>query len=302
IIFSNLIYNNKDKNLSYIYNIRLSLLIISIVIPLSYWSYITGQISMIGYQIEKIISLDFQARPILGQFLQGSLINQIITTSGLILFFCLGIIGSFWLINNNKKFIQFFFGFLCISLALLTFLATFTQILPLEHRWFYVSEIFIALPSIIGILLISKKRIVLMFIILLLIILLLINPVGSMDIILTSDSNKVQMALLDSEKIGWKFGKQISNSKILGDSYIMYVDNPLNFSNNNVIDNYIINYNITMIEYQNIFLRNQIINKPSRLSNKIVNIDYNPNILLNMNFSFSNYYSSKNINIYQKLN
>jgi hypothetical protein len=276
------LYKNIDNHFS------INILILSIVIPFAYWTFVTGHIAFIGNELKSIINIDVTLgfRTITSDLFKVPLTEQIINLSGMGLFIAGSLIGIFYLSSSNK--ISKLISSISIGFIIISIVALISPLIPLEHRWFFICEILLAIPLAVTLLLIKSIKFSILFIFLITF-LMIINPLGSMDNTFYSPNTKVTSSLEYTELTSISYTDYHKMINCSSDDYYSYV--ALYGQNITILsgNNYIINNNNSNMTY--FILRETIITSPFRYDSGIMKLN-NDTILKDL-YNNSKIYDNK---------
>jgi hypothetical protein len=298
----------KDESKNYIH---LPIMILFIVGMFAWWTYVSG--SLVQFSIA--LSRGFTASKIILQYAVSinfteELFNQI----GMFIFFSFSLIGIFFMISKKfgdaKKFIFASMGFIILLLA---FVPILTGQNLIQHRWFYFSEILLAIPMALTISIfidiIKNKKIKSIFLFLfctLLVFFMIISQASMVDSPTFSPGNRIRNGLFESEITAASFFSKKTISNIYSDFF--YSTNPsssvlgnyynVNYSRIKSLDGYLEKGDFKNIN-GTIIIRDEISKKPFDSLGIIIKLPYNIyNILYNQ--GFSKIYSCESVNGYYK--
>ena len=305
-----------------LYNILYSKTEISISLTISFlftvamfgwWTYASGHITILANLIKWGFSIDYVPKEVLGYALAVPVPEQIFNNVGMFLFFSLSFVGIFYMISkkgNSFSFAEALVGFTPLALG---FFSLVTEHSIIEHRWWYFSQILLAIPLGVVIMLIGmwktkNSRFIPLFSFIFvtsLAFLMIMSPTANMDNHIFSPNTGIRYTFTESEIDAASFFAQNSVGKISSD-YI-YATNP---SSSIFVNNYNISYEqIVSLDdslYSGNFIhdnsikiiRREIINKPLRLGSGIYRINYDPNIVLS-NSGFNKIYDNYGVTAYK---
>lgn len=281
---------------------------------LSWWTYASGSIKELAKLIKWGFNIDafYQGPRILEYSMNTPFAEQLFNNMGFIIFFSVSIIGCFYMISKEGNIDTASIAFSGLTVLAIGFLSLITGKEVLNVRWWYFSQILLALPFAISLFLILNiikksaiKPILLSTLIVLLSFTMIMSSSANIDNHLFSQNTGVRFAFTDSEMSAALFFVQNSVGKISSDfdysvnpSSSIFV-NYYNMSYDRIIslDNPLYSGNFTHDGSIKI-IRKEIVNRPFRLAGGLYRLHYNPNIVL-LSSGFNRIYDSSTVIAYK---
>jgi hypothetical protein len=281
----------------------------------SWWIYGSGHINTLADFIQagfRASNLIFAPKEVTEFILKVPQIEQIFNVIGLFLFFSISVIGCFYMIS--KKYgnaLTLSFSIIGITPLAIGFISLITGYYLIPERWWYFSQILLAIPiSLTFILLCNKikrkslKTLFLFFLITFLTFAMIISPTANLDNRIFSQNTGLRSALTKSEITAASFFAEKSAATLSSD--FDYFTNP----SSSILINYF-NINSTRIKsldqsiltrkfdrnYSIIVIREEIITQPFRIFGQTYKLDYNLKKSLEIQ-GFSVIYDSNSVSGY----
>lgn len=284
------------------------LLALFTIVMISWWVYASGSINdlvamiMSGFSIETLN----QNQNIFNYTTSYNSTIQFYSYIGIILFFSISFIGSFFALYKKPNFYYLYIVIAGLTITFVGFLSLIMKKEILNVRIWYLSELLLVIPLVISIILIINMssykiyKLIVGLLVILFIFTLIISPTSNMDN--TTFIDKGLSAFTESELMSAQFFSQNSNGLISSD--YDYCTNP----SSSIFMNY---YNVQQSRIVSLdnelvsvkfdrdgvikIIRNYIIERPFRLSTGVYNLNYNPNNYL---YSFNKIYDSNTVTAY----
>lgn len=279
--------------------VTFTIAIFFIVTMFSWWSYASGHITTLVKLIEWGFSIDFfiQApKEILGYIATVPFSEQLFNQLGMFLFFALSLIGCFYMISrkygSSHTFIMTIVGATPLAIG---FFSLITGHSVVEQRWWYFSQILLALPLAITFFLLYgvtknkfSKPILLLFLTFFLSFMMITSPIANTDNHTFSPNTGIRFASTESEIRTAAFFVEKSVYNISSD--YDYFTNP---SSSIPVNYYNISYSriksidtsLITGEFERnrdiIIIREKIVDKPFRLFGQPFKLNYDPKQSLN---------------------
>ena len=282
---------------------------------LAYWSYVSGNIINLSLFIKLWIRTDFIGWSSMS-LSDIPVWEQIFKYLGMFLFFTFSFIGFFYMISkhfrNRNRFIVTTGGMVILCF---TFLSLIIEKFIIVGRWYYFSQILLAIPLSLSLFLLNgifKHRLIKSFLmsisVFILSFLLILSPAANIDNHFFTPNTGIRSEFTESEIIGASFFARNSIDTISSDYY--YIRNPSNLSiyaNKYYVGHHGI-FSLSDSLYSGNFkrdgsikiIRREIVDRPFLLSGSwgIYRLDYDPNIVLT-NSGFNKIYDSYAITAYR---
>ncbi len=294
---------NQELNQS----VTLTMCILYTTTMFAYWSIVSGHILF----LINLIRLEFSIPlfvPSLDAFSYIPLWEQIFNYLGMFLFFSLSFIGCFYILSkqfrNNNRVIIMISGIIVLCIG---FFSLITDLTLISERWFYFSQILLAIPLSLSLFLINgifKHRLIkgflMSFSVFILAFLLIMSSWSNIDNRIFSPNSGIRLAFTDSEL---QAGNTISNSwnGTVGTDWLYSYFFKHQFDNDVIsIDNSLETRDFINLQGILILIREEMMNYPLHgfFSNNIY-IKYNPFIALE-DQKFSRIYNCGSVSGYLK--
>ena len=206
-------------------SVTLKMCILYTTTMLAYWTYVSGHILFLVNLIKLGFYSQFNLKYISLSFIPFW--EQILTYLGMFLFFSLSFIGCLYMVSkqfrNVNRVILTSGG---IVILCITFFSVIMEKYIIVSRWYYFSQILLAIPLSLSLFLINgifKHRLIKGFImsisIFVLCFFLIMNPVANMDNRIFTQKSRVRYAFTDSELKAGNTISKIYNERI-GTDYL----------------------------------------------------------------------------------
>lgn len=309
-ILFNIIYSNFNIIYSKINNpISLTISIFFIIAMFTWWNYASGSLNTFANLIKWGFSIDiFVHAPnkVLNYVTTVPFFEQIFYSLGIFLFFSLSFIGIFYMVSKKGNSFSFSITLAGFTPLALNFFSVITGHSIIEHRWWYFSQILLAIPMAIAIILISnwkgknsKFKFIFSFLfVMVLTFLMIMSTPANTDNRIFSPNIGIRYAYTESEMNVASFFARTSVNTIFTDFYY-----GLAFSNqySNVsvlsLDESLYNKNFKHDETIKI-IRKEIISRPFGLYGVLYCLDYDPNEIL-CSSGFNKIYDSSMVDAYK---
>jgi hypothetical protein len=262
-------YNKLFHEEKTIRSVTLTISVLFSIGMLAYWTYASGHITTLANLIKWGFLYDRLETSY--QYLSEiPLFEQIFMSLGMFLFFSLSFIGCFYMISkqfrNRNKFSTIISGILILCLA---FFSLITEKDVIVGRWYYFSQILLAIPLSLSLFLLNgifKNRLIKGFLMSLsvftLSFLLIMSPAANTDNHFLSPNSGVRHAFTESELNGMNTISRIWNGTIGAD---WYCHGPYDFQFNKEfvsIDDSLYTGNFSDLKETLIIVREDIWNRP----------------------------------------
>lgn len=250
----------------------------------AYWSYISGHI----LNLANFIKMGFYDTRLIYKYIDLSFIplgEQIFTYLGMFLFFSISFIGCFYILSkqfrNSNRFIIIIGGIVTLCLAFFTLITGKNIIVG---RWYYFSQILLAIPLSLSILLLTgifknrlTKGFLISFSIFILTFLLIISPAANVDNHIFSSNSGIRFAFTESELHAGNTISTIYNGIVGTDTYYTLLFKYQLDTKYVSIDNSLDTGDFRMSPEIMIVIREETMNHPLfRPSQTTLTINYNP--------------------------
>ena len=288
--------------------ISLTISLLFTVAMFGWWTYASGHITTLANLIKWGFSIDFfvhTPKEISKYLATVPVPEQIFNNVGMFLFFSLSFVGIFYMISkkgNSLGFAAALAGFTPLALG---FFSLITGHSIIEHRWWYFSQILLAIPLAVATILIGmwqgkNSRFVSTFsfvFVVSLTFLMIMSPPANVDNHIFSPNTGVRYALTESEMQAIKTTSEICNGTLGADRY--YSSNSMWWMGYNTkpIDDCLYKKDFEKCRGMLILVRSEIINKPFKLFQSAYRLDYDPRTLLEEN-GYSKLYGNGQVSGY----
>jgi len=267
--------------------VTLSIPVLFVVETLSWWTYASGDIRTLGEFIKRGFSLNIMP---MFSFIQYAYVvpfsEDLLNKVGMFLFFAISLIGCLYFIS--RRFGSSYSFAVAIGGAITLAMGLFPRITGrsiLEDRWWYFSQILLALPLALAFFLFCStvknklgKSLLLAALTFSLSFLMILSPVANLDNPTFSPNTQVRYAFTESELQAIERVSNIWSKKIAVDTHYSY----LRWSSYPAkeIDTQIYNKNYTSCQDTFILIRKEIVNHPFQLqlrgTERTHKLDYDP--------------------------
>jgi len=293
--------------------ITLTTVIFFSVLMFSWWTYGSGSIRTLAELIRWGFTIDvfYRGPRILEYFMSVPFTEQLFNNLGFVLFFAISLIGCFYMISKKGNLYTSSIAVSGVTTLAIGFFSLITGKEVLNIRWWYFSQILLALPVAIALFLllnIIKKRgikpVLLLTLTILFSFIMIMNPSANIDNHLFSPNTGVRFAFTKSEMIAASFFAQNSVGIISSD--FDYGTNPsssvfcnyYNVSYNRILSLDASLYNGAFVHDGSIkIIRKEIVDEPFRLAGGLYRLHYDPNIILSSS-GFNKIYDSSAVTAY----
>ena len=274
-----------------------------------WWTYASGHITTLANLIKWGFSIDFfvhTPKEISKYLATVPVPEQIFNNVGMFLFFSLSFVGIFYMISkkgNSLGFAAALAGFTPLALG---FFSLITGHSIIEHRWWYFSQILLAIPLAVAIILIGmwngrSSRFVSIFsfvFVVPLTFLMIMSPPANVDNHVFSPNSGVRYAYTESEMDAASFFAQNLVETISADwDYQNVLSLYYHHDKVHLLDESFYTKNFLHEGSIKIIRREIVNNRPFRLLAALYRLDYNPNIILT-NSGFNKIYDCCTVNRY----
>lgn len=249
------------------------------VVMFSWWSFVSGTIYSLSRLISWGFSIDaFQHTPSdfnIGTTINSSIFENIFSTSGEFLFFTLAFIGYFYMISNKygDKF-SFSMANVGITPLALGFFSILTGHSILEQRWWYFSQILLAIPLAVTFIVLincAKKRVIVpISIVIIFVMFLITSPVANVEHNIFSQKNN----LAQIQTLTFSEFQAIRTASDFYDGYLA-TDNYYALSQSyeykvKPFDNLMLRDNETQLDNNLLLIRSRTVGKPIMIYTKLI--------------------------------
>jgi len=274
------------------------------IMMFAYWSYISGHILTLA----NFIKVGFYSHVVDWRYLSLYDIpfwEQAFNSLGTYLFFSLSLIGCFYMISkqfrNSNRFTTIIGGMVILCIAYFSIIIMKEILIG---RWIYFSQILMAIPLSLSLLLLNGifkhkliKGLLMSLSVFGLSFLLIMSSTANIDNRIFSPNSGVRYAFTESELEGMNTISKIWNGTIGGDKYM---NHPYELYFNREFEN--INDSLSAGDFTDlqgviILIREEILNYPFQIEMSILKLKYNLHIVLD-NQNFSNIYDCGSVNGY----
>ena len=289
--------------------ISLTISLLFTVAMFGWWTYASGHITTLANLIKWGFSIDFfvhTPKEISKYLATVPVPEQIFNNVGMFLFFSLSFVGIFYMISkkgNSLGFAAALAGFTPLALG---FFSLITGHSIIEHRWWYFSQILLAIPLAVAIILIGmwngrSSRFVSIFsfvFVVPLTFLMIMSPPANVDNHVFSPNSGVRYAYTESEMDAASFFAQNLVETISADwDYQNVLSLYYHHDKVHLLDESFYTKNFLHEGSIKIIRREIVNNRPFRLLAALYRLDYNPNIILT-NSGFNKIYDCCTVNRY----
>lgn len=272
----------------------------------AWWTYASGHITALVRLIQWGFSADF--------FLQGygevieyiatiPLSEQLFNQLGMFLFFAISFIGCFYMLSKKGTSHTFIMAVVGITPLAIGFFSLITGHSVIEHRWWYFSQILLALPLAIAFFLLSEiikskyaKAFFLSIFTIFLAFFMIMSSIANLDNHNFSPNSRVRFALVESELQSIETTSELWNKTIGGDLYYADGAATLGYNTTSICEQLYIK-NFTKSDDVLLSIREEIITKPFWLFTTIYKLDYDPKQML-MEQKYSRVYDCRSVTVY----
>jgi hypothetical protein len=270
----------------------------------AWWTYASGHITTLADLIKWGFSIDYfvrSPREILEYAATVPIIEQVFNNLGIVIFFSASFIGVFYMISekgNNFSFTLALVGFTIVALG---FFSLITKRSIIEHRWWYFSEILLAIPLAVGVILIitRKKRdfsmlssFLLSVFVVFLTILMIMSPPANVDNHIFSLNSEMRSTLILSEL---QAAKTLSNSGLTIKTDEYYAGSmKFTYHNFEAFCAEVYKKDLEKLEGKMVLIREEIVGKPFKLFSSIGKLNYDIKSELTR-LEFSKVYDCKSV-------
>lgn len=229
---------------------------------------------------------------------------------GFFLFISLAIFGSLYLLSKNKintfNFSLVNCGFFFIFIIFFSQVFGLLGLLP--GRWYQILQVLTVIQSAIGIILIhalispKKRKIIISIFLIIFGFFMITNPISNFDTPIYSKNTTSRLALTNSEILSFNCIESITdNNTLIVDQFPSYYLGYIKKIRTKDLSPYLLNKDFYKIKSGLILIRQEIIIRPfGAYEEGIININYDPNIILNR-LKFNKIFESNSINLYFKV-
>lgn len=281
-------------------NASLSLVVLFSVMMFGWWIYVSGHISTLVRLLEWGFNIDIgffgkSPQQVLGYLATIPFSEQLFNNIGVFTFFSLSFIGCFFMISkkygNDRSFVMACIG---VTPLFIGFFSLITGFSVIEHRWWYLAQILLAIPCGVAILLlyekINRKQIKFLFlpsVVLLLSFIMIMSPPANIDNHTFVEHSGIRYAMTGSELQALSSISAVWDGKIGGDAYYNTVMTYTGY-NNECIDDLLYYKDVSKYRDCYILIRNEIVGRPFKLYSSPYKLEYDPRkFLANNGFSKS---------------
>ena len=276
-----------------------------VTLMISWWIYASGTFVDLGHVIRNAFSIDLllpAPKEILAYSQWVPLFEQVFNDTGILFYFPLSLIGAFYMISKKTNLCCFIFAIGGLTILSLGFFPYMTGHTLIEERWWFMSEILLAIPLSITFLIminIFDKRLVIPVEFLFIIILtftMILSSVAEIDNNAFSPKSMIRFALTDSELKSAKTVSEFGYEDMHTDLYYASRLKFLGF-NTTIFDDDIFK-GLWKINKQNLILiRKEIIDHPFWLYDTFYSLNYDLGSLLT-SIGYSRVYDSQQVVCY----
>lgn len=263
--------------------ISLNFSVLFIICMFGWWTFASGHIQTLAKLINWGFSPDFFTKTPLELIsdVNVPISETIISILGPHLFIALSLIGLFYMISKHGNYFTFNMGLVGSLPLILGFSSVITQRSILLSRWFYFLQIFYSILLAVSIAAIcdsikrnTHKQIFITCISMMFLIIMIINPTSSgVDNYIFTPHISARASLTTSELQTIKWASNFGDGDIITDKYLAQSQS---FTyNTKSFDDEVYNKKLYNLKGNLILIREDIINKPFRMYNSIVTLDYN---------------------------
>lgn len=295
--------------------VSLTISLLFTVAMFGWWTYASGHITTLADLIKWGFSIDYfghTSEEILKYAATVPIPEQIFNNLGMLLFFSLSFVGIFYMISkkgNSFSFAEALVGFTPLALSFFSLITGHTII---EHRWWYISQILLAIPLAVAIMLIGmwkgkNSRFVSIFsfvFVVFLTFLMIMSPSANVDNHVFSPNTGVRYAYTESEMVAASFFAHNSvgiissdfnycinpSSSIFSNYYNVSRDRILSLDESLYTQNFIQDGSIKII-------RGEIVDRPFCLAGALYRLSYDPNVILSSS-GFNKIYDNSAVTAY----
>jgi hypothetical protein len=288
-------------------SVGLTITLLFIIIMLVWWIYASGHINLLLSFIQKGFREDIFLSAPETAYQYGEtipIIERFFNQIGIFLFFSISFIGIFYMVSKKygdaQKFTFANMGLIILSLA---FFPMMTGTSIIQERWLYFSQIMLALPLALSIIIIinliknnKMKVIILSAVCIGLSFLMITSSVANIDNLTFSPNSNIRYALSDSEVQALKTIENYSNNIIYTDEFYgsrasFIIDCNISFISDNLLSK-----NFSEINGKVILIRREINRNPFWLHGALYKLNYNLFELFGRHYS--HIYSSNEVESY----
>jgi len=280
-------------------SIPISIPILFAVGMLSWWTFASGSIRLLGELIKWGFSLDYflsmSARAMPEQVIRYAynlpFSEQLFNNLGMFLFFAASLVGCLYVVykrfGSSYRFVMALGGAIILVMS---FFSLITGLAIIAERWWYFSQILLALPLAVAFFLFCgivknkvAKTLLLATLTFSLSFLMIMSPTANLNNPTFSPNSQVRFALTESELHAVERVSNMCNKTIGVDGYY----SELRKSSYPVeeITAEIYNRNYTACQDMFILIRKEIVNRPIDMLGYLYKLDYDPRDVLTQTFS-----------------
>ena len=274
--------------------VSLTISLLFTVAMFGWWTYASGHITTLANLIKWGFSIDYfvhTPKEILKCVATVPIPEQIFNNVGMFLFFSFSFVGIFYMISKKGNSFSFAAALVGFTLLALGFFSLITRHSIIEHRWWYFSQILLAMPLAVAIMLIGmwkgkNSRFVSIFsfvFVVSLTFLMIMSPPANVDNHVFSPNTGIRYAYTESEMDAASFFAQNSVETISTDwDYCDVLSCYYHCSRVRPLCNSLYKQNFLHDGAIKV-LRKEIVNRPFRISGGLYRLDYDPNTALSNN-------------------
>jgi hypothetical protein len=207
--------------------------------------------------------------------------EQIFNNLGLFLFFALAFLGIFYLVSTKRD-DRIVLAAVGVTPLLIGFFSLIVGYAVLYERWWYFSQVLLAIPAGIGVIVICTrafgrtlplKAVATLVLISGLTFLMIMSPAANIDNHLFSGNTTMTYSLKDSELASMHTVSLYDPGIIKTDVYFSDTQNERGV-NTLPFDNNIYNQNLSELENDTVLVRKEIVNQPFQIFSNILRLNY----------------------------
>jgi hypothetical protein len=306
------IYGISHASQKYSSKISYLFLLIFVILTLLWWSYASGHLGTIVESIAWGLKIDTHS---MGSLPVSSGNEKLISYAGMLLGFSASFTGFYFMIspkyNSSKSYLSFIFAGIGIILLAIGFFPYLGGLNILGYRWWYVAQIFLAIPLSLTICIIlisfgstNKSIIVMSILISGLAFLMIISPISNPDNHALTPISAERTSFIESEILGAQFASTYYSGLISSDYLFSTCKSSSLFGNLfqrdyadlRSLDGELVSGAFKMDNSMKI-LRQYTVSNNFRTGHNLAKIHYDPRNKLEM-CGFSKIYSSADVYMY----
>lgn len=288
-------------------SVTLTICVLYTTMMLAYWSFISGDFLTL-FNLVKIGAVNPLWIKNFNDFNYIPVMEQIFNQLGMFLFFSLSFIGVFYIMSkpfrNSDRVIIIIGGLVMLGLGFFSLISNITII---AHRWYYFSQILLAIPLSLSLFLINgifkhriKKRFLISIFVFIIVFLQIMSPESNIDNRIFSENSGSRLALTDSELQAGNTISTIYNGRVGTDKYYNHLFRYQLETKYEYIDNSLETGDFRILTDIMILIRKEAVNHPTpRRYKSHLSINYNPFLKLEKQ-NFSRIYDCGSVSGYLK--